>query len=456
MRTLLMSAAACCFAMTAQAAPSDLIREQGLAGAIESLEGQAELTPDDQLALSGITFLRAIEKAYQTRWQVGYVTDDLPLPLFSNELPVNPDPEMIEGDTLNNLFETFLADMAKTDALLAGIPAGSDAAFELSLPDIWFDINMNGTRDAEEDFGRIALQNVMSRWEIQRFERQFEENPELPNPLQATIRFDEADAHWLRAYSNVISGVSELILAFDPQPEIQKALDLREAVFNQHMAGLSDYPHLRPLVEGWQNFENLTKEEKDALQAQYEALSDEDKELIFQVYGSGSDNWLSESAHFIDMAAVIIETLRHQPDQARVARAQQHLLDMVDHNRNFWRLVNAETDNDREWIPNATQQAALGVEMPQGVDEAWLAVLTDMEKMLKGELLVPFWRYAPGHGIDINAWVQDPAPLNVVGWAQGAATLPYARQGEVMTGENWNRFENMVQRQSGLFVFMLN
>ncbi|WP_157946795.1 hypothetical protein [Thalassobius sp. I31.1] len=455
MRTLLMSAAACCFALTAQAAPTDLIREQGLAGAIENLENQDSLTDSDRLALSGITFLRAIEKAYQTRWRVGYVTNDLPLPLFSNELPINPAPEMIEGDTLNNLFETFLADMAKTDALLAQIPEGSDAAFELSLPDIWFDINMNGTRDAEEDFGKIALQNVLSRWQIQEFESQFEDNPDLPNPLQATIRFDEADAHWLRAYSNVISGVSELILAFDPQPEIQKALDLRRAIYDQRLAMAAEFPGLQKIVEFSLSVENPTEAQLIEYQKLYEQLSDDDKYALGALL-AGERNWMSESAHFVDMAAVIIETLRHQPDQARVAKAQQHLLDMVDHNRNFWRLVNAETDNDREWIPNGSQQAALGVEMPQNIDEAWLAVLTDMEKMLKGELLIPFWRYAPGHGIDINAWVQNPAPLNVIGWAQGTATLPYARQGEVMTGDNWTRFERMVQRQSGLFVFMLN
>lgn len=455
MRTLLMSAAACCFALTAQAAPTDLIREQGLAGAIENLENQDSLTDSDRLALSGITFLRAIEKAYQTRWRVGYVTNDLPLPLFSNELPINPAPEMIEGDTLNNLFDTFLADMAKTDALLAQIPEGSDAAFELSLPDIWFDINMNGTRDVEEDFGKIVLQNVLSRWQIREFERQFEDNPDLPNPLQATIRFDEADAHWLRAYSNVISGVSELILAFDPQPEIQKALDLRRAIYDQRLAMAAEFPGLQKIVEFSLSVENPTEAQLIEYQKLYEQLSDDDKYALGALL-AGERNWMSESAHFVDMAAVIIETLRHQPDQARVAKAQQHLLDMVNHNRNFWRLVNAETDNDREWIPNGSQQAALGVEMPQNIDEAWLAVLTDMEKMLKGELLVPFWRYAPGHGIDINAWVQNPAPLNVIGWAQGTATLPYARQGEVMTGDNWIRFERMVQRQSGLFVFMLN
>lgn len=455
MRTLLMSAAACCFALTAQAAPTDLIREQGLAGAIENLENQDSLTDSDRLALSGITFLRAIEKAYQTRWQVGYVTNDLPLPLFSNELPINPAPEMIEGDTLNNLFETFLADMAKTDALLAQIPEGSDAAFELSLPDIWFDINMNGTRDAEEDFGKIVLQNVLSRWQIREFEEQFEGNPDLPNPLQATIRFDEADAHWLRAYSNVISGVSELILAFDPQPEIQKALDLRRAIYDQRLAMAAQFPGLQKIVEFSLSIEIPTEAQLIEYQKLYEQLSDDDKYALGALL-AGERNWMSESAHFVDMAAVVIETLRHQPDQARVAKAQQHLLDMVNHNRNFWRLVNAETDNDREWIPNGSQQAALGVEMPQNIDEAWLAVLTDMEKMLKGELLIPFWRYAPGHGIDINAWVQNPAPLNVIGWAQGTATLPYAHQGDVMTGDNWIRFERMVQRQSGLFVFMLN
>jgi len=451
----LLATAACCFTLGAQAATSDLIREQGLAEALVTLKTQAILSPSDQLAFAGITFLRAIEKAYQTRWRVGYVENDLPIPLFANRLPHNPQPEPIEAQTLNELLQVFLDDMATTDAALAEIPAGSAPSFNLSLPDIWFDINMNGTRDSEEDFGKIALQNTMSPRQIRRFETELVENPDQPNPMKATIRFDEADLHWLRAYTHVLSGVSELVLAFDPAPEIQKALDLRMTISAQQLAGLTDHPHLIALMEESKNLANLTPEEREELNAQFEALSEDDKNILMNMQRNGL-NWLQSRTHFIDMAAVIIETLRHQPDQPRIASAHAHLLAMTAHNRNFWTLMDQETDNDNEWIPNANQQAALGIEVPIGTGDAWQAILSDAEKMLNGELLIPFWRYAPGHGINIKAWVDNPAPLNVIGWAQGAATLPYAQQGQVITGENWGRFQSLVQSQSGLFVFMLN
>jgi hypothetical protein len=465
LRTFLFAAATSSFAIGAQAAPSDMIREQGLANAIATLEGQTEMSPSDQLALSGMTFLRAIETAYQTRWQVGYVSDDLPLPLFSNALSPNPSPNAIKADTLSLLFENVLNDMGEMDAILAAIPVGSDPVFELSLADVWFDINMNGTREKTEDFGKIALQTTMNPWEIQKLETTLANNPAAPNPMQATIRFDEADLHWLRAYGHVISGVSELILAFDPQPEIQKALDLREALNDQrtHMIvaaveKLDGHPKLQALAQQAAEFDSLSPDEVQALEASFAALSSQESDLYHTtIYGEPSSrNFLNDEEHFVDMAAVFVETLRHQPDQTRVEKARNHLLAMLGHNRNFWQLIDAETDNKNEWIANDFQQSALGVELPEGTGDAWLAVLGDMEKVLQGELLVPFWRYAFGHGIDLNSWVENPSPLNVVEWFQGTSTLPYARQGEVITTKNWDEFQSLVQQQSGFLVFMLN
>jgi hypothetical protein len=38
----------------------------------------------------------------------------------------------------------------------------------------------------------------------------------------------------------------------------------------------------------------------------------------------------------------------------------------------------------------------------------WLAVLSDAEKVLKGELLIPHWRLGDGAGFDLHAFLQDP------------------------------------------------
>ena len=77
-------------------------------------------------------------------------------------------------------------------------------------------------------------------------------------------------------------------------------------------------------------------------------------------------------AGWVDAAAVLIRTLRNAPDPARVARARDHFLAMIGHNRRFWAEVAVEIDDDREWIPNGRQSAVLGFTLPGGVDDAWL------------------------------------------------------------------------------------
>ena len=57
----------------------------------------------------------------------------------------------------------------------------------------------------------------------------------------------------------------------------------------------------------------------------------------------------------------------------RVARARDHFLAMIGHNRRFWAEVAVEIDDDREWIPNGRQSAVLGFTLPGGIDDALFA-----------------------------------------------------------------------------------
>ncbi len=56
------------------------------------------------------------------------------------------------------------------------------------------------------------------------------------------------------------------------------------------------------------------------------------------------------------------------------------------------------------------RHSALGIEVPHGTGAAWLAVLADIEAVLKGEKLVPYWRVGGSVGVNVGAHVHRPAP----------------------------------------------
>lgn len=374
---------------------SGMIAEQGLAAT------QAHLTelpssPDRDMALGAVTFLTGIETAYQTRWRSGAGNYPIPLPLLGTQLMPNPQPEELPADFFYTLAESIAASMQSArDALPED---GGDGALVLSLGDLWFDIDGNGERTQDEDLMELF-------WE---FRMSPQEEPSIE------IRFDSADVHWLRAYTHLIEASTTLVRAFDPTEPMTQMQELRAAVAEQ--------------------------------KAEYPPDPDE----------MGYSSYFGDVTIYADTFAIFIQTLRQQPDPALITETEQHVRDMIAANREFWTAVGAETDNDREWIPNDNQQAALAINIPPGSGAAWLEVLADAERVLDGELLVPYWRFASGYGLNVRAWLDDPQPIDMVGWFQGTEALPYAVSGEVMNGDSWAQFTNITQGRAGLYMVLFN
>lgn len=269
------------------------------------------------------------------------------------------------------------------------------ATLTLDLRDLWLDVDGDGTRDPAEDLAALSGLPL----------------PEGP----AVVRFDAADIHWLHAYTHLIDGVATLILAFDPEPALAQRIALDAALAEQ----FAEPPGQMARAP---NFD---------MQA--------------RAFGP-----------VVDRVAVVIQTLRRQPDPALTRAAGDHLRAMVAANRVFWTKVAQETDNDREWIPNDAQQAALGFVLPPETGSMWLAILDEVDQALAGRMLIPFWRFAPGHGVDLAMWLDDPRPVDVADWVQGTAALPYARPGLTVGRDNWDRFLNGFQGRAGLYMLLLN
>jgi hypothetical protein len=230
-----------------------------------------------------------------------------------------------------------------------------------------------------------------------------------PTALPAlVIRFDVADSRWLMAYADLLAAVGNAVLAYDPTAAIITitGTDATLAELNR------DLPMLNAMD---MNF-----------------------------------------GRFVDAFAVVDQALRQEPDKARTAAAHAGLVAMIGHNRDFWRLVRAETDDALEWVPNDRQASGLGVTMPEGAGDTWLAVLSDAELLLGGKLLIPYWRLGDGAGLNLGRMFLDPRPVDIVGWVQGYAALPYAERGPRIGPENWARFDRMMQGRGMLFAAWLN
>ena len=370
---------------------SAMIASEGLTRTAAQLETQPP-SPDRDMALAATRFLGGIQTAYQTRWRIGFTDPLLPVPVLGTPLPQNPQPQPMQPDTITELARELDSAMQTTREALSG----EDAALILDLNDLWFDVKTNGSRDPGEDL--LTLIGLP-----------------LPEGAGTQIRFDGSDRHWLDAYTRLIQTATAMVLAFDPEPVLER----RQAETLQWLEQFAEPPGQMARAPRYYR-------EADA-------------------YGP-----------ILDLVYSVVEILRQQPDAAKVAEARDHAAAMIAANRAFWQAVAAEQDNDREWIPNDAQTAALGFDIPQGAGAAWLGVLDDAEALLEGRMLVPHWRFAPGYGIDLPAWLDDPQPVDLLGWLQGSDALAYAKPGLTVGYDKLESFTDMFSGRAGLYMVLFN
>lgn len=374
---------------------------QSLATLEASYSARADRSPAEDLALASVVFLQSVERSLQTRYQsnAGVGPSLFDIPVLRLPFEPNPEPAPFEAGVIVEIFRDFDADMGRVREILADTVVGAEDIVEIDISAIWFDVNSNGARDRYE--GALDVAGAML---VVGLRNQGQTDlPKLP------VHFDAADAEWLLAYTHMLSAFSQIVLAFDPTEVITEVLESAEAM--ERVKG-----PIPPM-----EFSYLRGEEG-----------------------------------FIDTFAIVYGALNRPPDKDRIAEAHAHLLQMVQRNRGFWQLVAQETDNSLEWIPNRNQDAALGFDLPADTQERWLAVLSDAEAVLKGDLLVAHWRTVPGGGVNVAKMVLDPPAVDIVTWIQGSGLVPYMEEGELVSGESFRSFSAMFQGDALLFMVLLN
>lgn len=374
-----------------------------LAGAEARAADAFKVDPKDdaaRFALGTVRFLRAVEARIQAFHRHGFHAGIFGAAGITNlPIPPNEHPEPIDGKLARALVQTWVDDLARVESTLAPIGDGSDLKLPIHLALIRLDFDGDGKRGDDEVLGKVYAQ----------FNRPANLNPDTAKNF--VVAFDRGDVDWLRGYCHLLSAPAEVLLAHD------FAAWFDRAGFNFFAGARPPEPFLA-------------------------ARPGDDKDFAGQI---------------LDAVAAIHQLRLPVVEPARMRAAHAHLAAMVGLSRSTWKHYLAETDDDREWIPNPRQTAATGTKVTAEVVDGWHQFLDAFGAILDGKALVPFWRgKAEGRGINLRRVFEDPRPFDLILWVQGVSAAPYLEEGPVIPPETWTRINRVFRGEFIGFALWFN
>ncbi len=114
--------------------------------------------------------------------------------------------------------------------------------------------------------------------------------------------------------------------------------------------------------------------------------------------------------------------------RARLGQFRKHLIEVAVLNRETWKHIRAETDDDHEWLPNPTQKGVLGPPVRDEMIDTWLAGMEELNAVLDGKRAFLKWFIfrdlaKDGKGLNLKTLFDDP-PANFLGDAKFPQNLP--------------------------------
>jgi hypothetical protein len=386
-----------------------------IGAAIASAEARLALAPDDAQARFGLgvgQFLHAVEGLGQALHRHGLQGASgasfgglLDLPFLRLPVPPNAAPQPLTYEGFRAILAQFVDDLAIAEVTLAQMPTGA-VDLPLNLANIRLDLDGDGIGSENEALWRIFSAVAGAGW--------LEDTPEADLPAD----FDAADAPWLRAYCHLLSALAEVLLAHD----WHEAFD---ATFHGVFPG-AGLPSAR--------LNELPYATLEALASGKPLAEDSDPQALI-MYATAAD-------------AIAFLHLWHWQvgEPQRLTSALAHLEGIPPLSRQSFDLAFAETDSRNEWIPNPNQTGVLGTQVTAEQVEGWRLFLDEFAALLKGEKLLPHWRF--NEGINIRRMFLEPRAFDLVLLIQGSAALPYLESGALTDGEAWQR---MIQLLGGDF-----
>lgn len=344
-----------------------------------------------QLALS-------LEKVQQGLYRHGFEISSTTAGIRSlAPLQHNPSPEMADYKSIRKLLEDFHLDLHKIETILASV-GDDDFHLPLNLIKVRFDVNMDGEYSPNESSIAIVF-NMENNGALNL--SQLEELAET----DATIGFDRSDLLWLKGYTQVLLGTTDLILAHD-------------------------------------------------FQASFDAVSHH----VFQKTNNQLVNAGATSKNYGDVAdllAAIHLTKMKVIEPERLKQARQHLLGMVSCSKQMWVSILAETDDRKEWLPSPKQNSVTGIKMTDSMVKEWHVFLAEYESILNGTKLVPHWRFE-GKGINLKRVLEESKETDVILWITGHAAVPYLEEGALTEDDLWRQLDRTFNNNFLGMSFFIN
>lgn len=347
--------------------------------------------PDDgraRFGLGTIQFVRAVERLVQGFYKHGLQPDVFVgemIPFARLPVPANPKPEPMAYDDLRTKFQEFIADLTVAEATLSLV---KDDAVSLPIHFGLVRLDINGDGKATED---ETLWKIYARLNAQ------VERDKISGTDAAGFRiaFDRGDVAWLRGYCHLLMTLSEVYLAHDAKTLFEHTAHMF------FVSPTTPFPFLKNKPKG---------------------INDFDAALIGDI------------ATFVHLLHFPVK------EPARMTSAIQHLESMIALSKESWKYYLAETDDDHEWIPNPMQNTVMpGVKVSAEMVKGWLDFLDEVEAILTGKKLVPFWREAGKKGVNLRKVFTEPREMDVILWIQGTAAAPYLEEGPTTGPEVWTR-----------------
>jgi hypothetical protein len=398
------------FAAEKEAAVVSHLKKGDLTGGQEALETQLKKTPDDadaRFSLGIVQFLGGVERLSQSLYKHGLQPGGPRIPFLRLDIPVNRDPEPIDYVKLRKIFERFAADLEDVDETLQKV---DDPEVKVRIPIglIKLDLDGDGKASNEETFWRLfvsvagpqlqAARPVPAALPREDGQPPAEDKPREPSDEEKAfeVAFDQADVHWFRGYTHVLRALLEANLAYDG-----------ETLFKQ--TGHVFFAGAKP---------------------PYAFLKSADRQ-------KDEDDITGMASQIADVIAAIhlMNLKASEPD--RLKASHKHFLAMIEQSRECVRLAGKETDNEREWIPNAKQQSVVPMQVTAEQIEAWGGVLDEWEALLQGKKLLPHWNIPADRGINLKKVFHDPHDFDLVMWIHGAGMVPFLEKGERTSPEKW-------------------
>ena len=349
-----------------------------LADGAKALEGRLKESPKDDQARFGLgvlQFLQSFEHLGGGLYKYGLRTEKAflrPPPQVKEFLPQNPNPEKLTYAAVRQLVQTFVDDLAKVEATLAEV---KDPAVKLPLHVGLIKIDPFGQGkpiSAAFLFERIEGAPVTSE-----------------QAKGLVIGFDRGDVSWLRGYCRFLSALGELCLAADGQHGFDCSAHL---LFEK-----VETPHT----------------------------------FLLETRRAFDENPFENVAAISDIISFFHQMLRLSiKEPARTKAALAHLEAGVVQAKELWKFILAETDDDKEWIPNPRQTGVVGVKVTQEMVDAWLETLDEADEVLKGKKLIKFWRGNDrDRGVNLRRVFIEAQTFDPIEWVQGTAATPYLETG---------------------------